>query len=148
MENIRKMAEGDKKTVFDMMREFYNSPALITTPSDEVLERNISDCVSDMPFVEGFVFEEDHKITGYAMIAKSYSTEFGGMCIWIEDLYLLPEYRHKGTGTRFFEFLENEYKGRAVVLRLEAEHENEKAVTAYRKNGFSELPYVEMVKKI
>ncbi len=33
-------------------------------------------------------------------------------------------------------------------MRLEAEIENVNAVKAYKKNGFSELPYIEMIKKI
>ena len=148
MEKMRKMSEKDKETIFNMMREFYNSPALITTPSDEVLQRNISDCISGNPYIEGFVFEENETVIGYAMTAKSYSTEFGGICVWIEDLYLLPEYRHKGIGSRFFTYLEVLYRGTAVVFRLEAERENENAVEVYKKNGFTELPYIELKKEI
>ncbi len=148
MELIRKITNDDFKTVFDMMRVFYDSPAVLSTPSDEILKKNISDCISDIPFVEGYVFDDEGTLAGYAMIAKSYSTEFGGMCIWIEDIYMIPEYRHKGIGTRFFEFLEKTYKNQAVLMRLEAEHENENAVSAYVKNGFSELPYIEMIKEI
>ena len=148
MENIRYMTAEDTECVFNMMREFYNSPALITTPSDEILKKNISDCISDLPFIEGYIFEDSTKMLGYAMIAKSYSTEFGGMCIWIEDIYLLPEYRHKGIATRFFKYIEKTYSKTAVVMRLEAEKDNIKAVSAYRKNGFFELPYMELVKEL
>jgi ribosomal protein S18 acetylase RimI-like enzyme len=78
------------------------------------------------------------------MIAKSFSTEFGRPCVWIEDLYLQPEYRGQGVGSRFFELLEERYPG--TILRLEVEEENHRAVTVYRKNGFEELPYMEMIK--
>lgn len=148
MTNIRKIKKQDSQSVFDMMRIFYNSPLVISTPSDEILKRNINDCLSDIPFVEGYVFEENNDIIGYAMMAKSYSTEFGGMCIWIEDIYIKSDYRHMGIGSRFLKFIENEYKGKAVLMRLEAENENKKAVAAYEKNGFSKLPYIEMIKEI
>ena len=148
MKNIRKILKQDSQAVFDMMRVFYNSPLVISTPSDDVLKRNIDDCISNMPYLEGYVFEDNSDIVGYAMVANSYSTEYGGMCIWIEDLYIKADYRHKGIGTQFLTYLENQYKDKAVLMRLEAENENENAVAAYEKNGFSKLAYTEMIKEI
>ena len=78
------------------------------------------------------------------MLAKSYSTEFGKPCIWLEDIYIKEEYRGLGFGSRFIEFVSERYPD--AVLRLEVEQENERAVTVYEKNGFSVLPYMEMKK--
>lgn len=78
------------------------------------------------------------------MLAKSYSTEFGKNCIWIEDLYLLPNARDSGIGKAFFAFLREKYPDE--VLRLEAEKENVRAIALYEKCGFEELPYTEMIK--
>ena len=145
---IRKMENKDRQDVFSMMRKFYDSPAIITKSSDDVLMKDISDCISDMPFIEGYVFEINNKIVGYSMIAKSYSTEFGGICIWIEDLYIDSDYRHKGIATDFFKYIESIYNKSAVRYRLEVELENENAVSAYKKNGYSVLPYVQMTKEL
>lgn len=148
MEIIRKIEKKDTENVFKMMREFYNSPAVITKSSDEILKKDIADCISDMPFIEGYVFEENNTIIGYSMIAKSYSTEFGGICIWIEDIYIMPEHRGNGIATRFFKYIEKIYCNIAVRYRLEAEKENKNAVLLYKKNGFSVLPYIQMTKEI
>lgn len=148
MEIIRKIEKKDTKYVFKMMREFYNSPAVITKSPDEILKKDIADCIGDMPFIEGYVFEENNTIIGYSMIAKSYSTEFGGICIWIEDIYIEPEHRRKGISTRFFKYIEKVYGNIAVRYRLEAEEENKSAVLSYKKNGFSVLPYIQMTKEI
>lgn len=83
-------------------------------------------------------------IIGYAMIAKSFSTEFGKPCMWIEDLYLKPNYRGMGIGTQFFSFVEKKYPN--AILRLEVEEENKRAIHVYEKNGFEVLPYMEMKK--
>ena len=58
MLKIRFMEERDRSEVFSMMREFHSSDAVIYTASDEILHRDISDCIGDMPFIEGFVFED------------------------------------------------------------------------------------------
>lgn len=141
---IRKMTKNDKDTIMDMMRIFYASPAVLSNGSDEIFEADIENCVNDSPYLEGFVFEENGKIQGYGMIAKSFSTEFGKPCIWIEDLYIKPEYRGLGIGSMFFEYLEKTYTD--CIFRLEVEEENERAIHVYEKNGFAVLPYMEMKK--
>ena len=141
---IRKMIREDKNTIVDMMRVFYASPAVFTDGSDEIFEADVENCVNDSPYLEGFVFEEDGEIQGYGMIAKSFSTEFGKPCIGIEDLYLKPEYRGLGIGSKFFEYLEQNYTD--CIFRLEVEEENERAIHVYEKNGFTVLPYMEMKK--
>ena len=144
MITIRKMIRDDKKTVIDMMRVFYASPAVLSNGSEEIFEADVENCVNDSPYLEGFVFEENGDIQGYGMIAKSFSTEFGKPCIWVEDLYIKPEYRGRGIGSRFFEYLEQAYT--ECIFRLEVEEENERAIHVYEKNGFAVLPYMEMKK--
>lgn len=142
------MENRDTEEVLAMMKVFYDSPAILHKASEEVLRRDIRDCVRDVPFVEGFVFEKENKIAGYSMIAKSYSTEYGGICIWIEDLYIKPEYRGSGIGTQFFSYLEEQYGENAVRLRLEVEKDNARAIGVYKKCGYQELSYVQMTKEI
>lgn len=140
---IRKILESDKKIVVDMMRKFYTSPALITSGSEKIFLNNVESCLKNSPYLEGFVFVVENKIVGYGMIAKSFSTEFGGECIWIEDIYLEENFRGQGFGTKFINFVKENYPEK--IFRLEAEHDNLKAVKTYKNLGFKELPYLEMV---
>ena len=91
--------------------------------SEEIFHNDIDNCVGECPFVEGYVFENEQGILGYAMVAKSFSTEYGKPCIWIEDLYLKPECRGLGIGSSFFEYIEKKYDG--ALFRLEVEEENQ-----------------------
>lgn len=144
--NIRKMTEADRESVVDMMRTFYHSPAVWTNGSEEIYNKDITACVGTSPYADGFIFEKEDEILGYGMIAKSFSTEFGKPCIWIEDLYLKEEYRGVGIGSCFFAYLEKEYPG--TIMRLEVEEDNTRALAVYRKNGYEELPYMEMKKEL
>jgi GNAT superfamily N-acetyltransferase len=130
----------------DMMRTFYASPAVLTNGSDEIFVADIEECVSDSPYAEGYVFEASGETIGYAMLAKSYSTEYGKRCIWIEDIYIKEGYRGKGIGSEFFRFLEESYPD--VLFRLEAEEENERAIHVYKKSGFDVIPYLELKKEM
>ena len=141
---IRSMEEKDRSQVLEMMRVFYASPAVLSNGSWEIFEADVDHCIGDCPFVEGFIFEKEGNIQGYAMIAKSYSTEFGKPCIWIEDLYIKKQYQGLGIGSRFLRYVEEKYPNH--VFRLEVEAENERAVNVYQKCGFRVLPYMEMKK--
>lgn len=141
---IRVMTEKDKTEILEMMRVFYTSPAVFTNGSEEVFLSDIENCINDNPYLEGYIIEDSNGIQGYAMIAKSFSTEFGKPCIWIEDLYIKEEYRGLGLGNMLMEFITKKYTD--CIFRLEVEEENERAVKLYEKCGFTVLPYMEMKK--
>ena len=141
---IRKMEEKDRASVLEMMRVFYASEAVLSNGSEEIFRADFENCVGDSPYAEGFIVEDANRILGYAMVAKSYSTEFGKPCIWIEDLYIKDEYRGLGLGNMIMEFITKNYTD--CIFRLEVEEENERAIHVYEKNGFTVLPYMEMKK--
>lgn len=144
MNVVRKMEEKDKEEVIKMMQVFYSSPAVFTNGSKEIFLADVNACTSDNPYLEGFVFETDGKISGYAMIAKSFSTEWGKQCVWIEDIYVAQEFRRRGIADLFFKTIDEKYPD--AIKRLEVEEDNEIAIKAYTKNGFTNLPYKEMKK--
>lgn len=142
---IRLMKEQDKNEVIEMMTVFYASEAVSTNGSREIFESDFNNCINSCPYLEGYVFEENDNICGYAMVAKSFSTEFGKPCIWIEDLYIKEEYRHKKLGSLFFDFLKENYKD--TIQRLEVDKNNVFAIKAYKKNNFDEVDYLQFIKK-
>ena len=141
---IRLMQEDDRRHVIEMMKIFYASPAVFSNGSEEIFNADIDNCVGDSPYIEGYIFENKNVVQGYAMIAKSFSTEFGKPCIWIEDLYVKEEFRGMGIGSAFLGYIEEKYPN--SLFRLEVEEDNEAALSVYRKDGFEVLPYMEMKK--
>ncbi len=154
---IRPMCTADTASVLAMMRTFYASPAVFTNGSEEIFRRDVEVCLSGSPYLEGYVFElpaapcdgalsapSETRIGGYAMIARSFSTEFGKPCIWLEDIYIDEACRGLGLGTAFITYVQEKYPD--AVYRLEVEEENEGAVRLYRRCGFDVLPYMEMKK--
>ena len=139
---IRNMTVNDKEQVMEMMKAFYASPAVWSNGSEEIFAADIENCVNDNPYLEGYIFEDAGDLQGYAMLAKSFSTEFGKQCIWIEDLYINDRYRGLGIGSRFLDTIREKYPN--AIFRLEVEDDNERAIRVYEKSGFTFLPYREM----
>ncbi len=142
---IQPMTPEVRGEVIAMMEVFYKSPAVFTDGSREIFERDVDACLEDNPYLEGYVFKDGETVCGYAMVAKSFSTEFGKPCLWIEDLYIKEVYRGRGMGKQFLAFADRTYPRH--VIRLEVEAENTAACHVYKKAGFGELPYLEMIKR-
>ena len=143
---IRPMRASDREELLALMRAFYDSPAVLTKAPDEVLARDIDSCVGPCPFLEGYVAEEEGTICGYCMCALSFSTEFGGVCVWVEDLCVRPAWRGQGLGTRFLRHVE-EMHPEAVRFRLEAEADNARAIRLYTHMGYRPLPYLQLTRE-
>lgn len=141
---IRKMKNEDKKEVLLMMDAFYSSAAVYSNGSQEIFNTDIDNCISDNPYLDGFIFADVKLILGYAMIAKSFSTEYGKPCVWLEDLYIKPEYRGNGIIPKFISYIREKYPD--AVFKLEVECGNTHALHVYKKAGFEGLPYKEMIK--
>ena len=127
---IRNMMEQDKQEVLDMMRVFYASPAVQSNGSDEIFENDIRTCIEGSPYLEGYVFENDGQLLGICHGSQElFHRVWKAVCL-IEDLYMKPESRGLGIGSKFFEYIEEKYAD--VVVRLEVEEENERAVHVYK----------------
>ena len=142
---IREMTSADKEYYLKFTDDFHHSGAVLAPIDPSFYEGTFNNAVSGSPYVKGYIFEHEGKVIGHSIIAFSFSTEVGGECLWIEEIYVLPEHRGKGCGKEFFNFLFKEYKGRIKRFRLEVEEENEGAVRLYKSLGFRFLAYDQMI---
>lgn len=145
---IRQLEQKDFDCVLAMMEVFYASDALLIHPDVETLKKTLTDAILAGPYLKGYGFEEEGELRGYGMVAMSYSTEVGGLCAWLEDIYVEKAYRGRGYGTAFLRFVAETYGPKVARLRLEAEPENEKAISVYQNAGYEVLGYTQLVKKV
>lgn len=143
---FEKFKNSDKEEILSMMKIFYSSDVVSTNGSEEIFNTDFDMCIDDNEFLNGYTINKDNEIIGYSMISKSFSTEFGKYCVWLEDLYLKPLYRGLGIIPKFMNFIEKEQQN--TILKLEVEDENAHAVHVYSKQGFKKLPYYVMKKEL
>jgi GNAT superfamily N-acetyltransferase len=76
---------------------------------------------------------------GYVVIAFGYSLEWIGRDAFVDEFYLLPEYRGHGWGRRTMAFVEEAARSLNVrALHLEVVRQNTTALHVYRKLGFKD----------
>ncbi len=77
------------------------------------------------------------KPVGVAFGSAFLGVEHGGVSGWLEELYVLPEWRQMGLGARLVAEVIRQARargGRALDLEVEAGHE--RVVSLYRRHGF------------
>lgn len=143
---FKKATEKDKKFLFEMFDDFYNSGAVLAPIPKRFYQNTFDELMRGDEYIEVYIIYYENNKAGYAMLSKSYSPEAGGRIIWVEEIYISEQYRGNGLGRAFFAFLEERYKGAIKRIRLEAEPDNEHAVKLYLSLGFKPLNYVQYVK--
>lgn len=92
-------------------------------------------------YAEAIVTEIEHKIVGFALFFPNYSTFLTKPGIYLEDLFVLPEYRRRGLGKAMLSYL-----GRLALERDAGRLEwsvldwNESAIAFYQSMGANILP--------
>ena len=133
----------DKRAFLEMSLEFYSSDAVLHAVDPSFHEKAFAELLRSGTYLTCFVFECGDRVAGYALLSKMFSREAGGMVVWIEEIYVRSAFRGRGVGGAFFAWLRANVP--AIRYRLEVEPSNERAQSLYRRLGFSELPYVQMV---
>lgn len=143
---IRKVTIKDKDIFLQMCKAFYQSAAVLCCVSDDVLENNFNEIIRSDQYLEGFIFEKEDQVCGYGIISKTFSSEVGGICIWIEEIYVLEQFRGLELGTTFLKFIEENYVFERI--RLEVEKDNNRALSLYLRKGYQKLNYLQMSKEV
>ena len=80
-------------------------------------EESLKESIFENNRAEALLIELDNKVIGYIVYFFNYSTFVGREGLYIEDIYIKPEYRGQGLGKICFEFLvkiAKEYKCQRV----------------------------------
>ncbi|WMJ83115.1 GNAT family N-acetyltransferase [Oscillospiraceae bacterium LTW-04] len=144
---IRKVEPNDREAYIGLVQRFYNSDAVDHDIPKKYIEATFDELMRSDVYADGYIMTHDGKPAGYALIAKTFSCEGGGLTVWVEEVFILPEYRSLGLGKALFATLEEKYGGSLARMRLEIAPDNIRAKSLYQKLGFQELPYQQMVKE-
>lgn len=141
---IRRITQSDRELFITLSKEFYSSDAVDHPIPVAFHEKSFDELMRSDEYIEAFIFEQDGETAGYALIAKTFSPEAGGIVIWLEELYVREGYRGHGLGKAFFAYMDENYP--AARHRLEVEPDNIRAKKLYSSLGYRELPYGQMIK--
>lgn len=100
MFQIRKANESDSPIIFDLIKKL----AVYEKMEDEVItsEEELKQNIFTHQFSKVLIAEENNKPIGFALYFYNFSTFVGKPGLYLEDLFVEPEYRGKGYGKKLF----------------------------------------------
>lgn len=138
--SIRPAAPGDEHALFALIQALaeYERLSHAVTGSAEQLAR---DLFAARPLIEALLVEADQRAVAFALYFHNYSTFLSKLGLYLEDIFVLPEYRRRGIGKALL----------SAVAKVATERDcgrlewsvldwNESAIGFYRSLGASILP--------
>jgi GNAT superfamily N-acetyltransferase len=101
---VRTAAPADVPTLFKLIQALaeYEKLSHAVTGSPELLKEHL---FGERPFAEAIVAEYGGEVVGFGLFFHNYSTFLTRPGIYLEDLFVLPEYRGRGIGKKLITYL-------------------------------------------
>jgi len=114
----------------------------LSPPDTDAKERLRRDCLSNKPKYKAFIGKVGLKPVSYVIFFFTYSSFLALPTLFLEDIFVLEEYRRQGVGKSMFDFLKEIAKregcGRIEFTVLKW---NKLAQEFYEKNGAKRLEW-------
>jgi GNAT superfamily N-acetyltransferase len=114
----------------------------LAPPTQEAQIRLRRDCLSEKPKYQAFIGKVGDKYVSYVIFFFTYSSFLALPTLFLEDIFVLEEYRRHGVGKEMFDFLKETAKregcGRIEFTVLKW---NKSAQEFYEKNGAKRLEW-------
>jgi GNAT superfamily N-acetyltransferase len=135
--SFRLAAESDTAVLLKFMEAYY---AFDGHGFDQQKARvALTTLLRDVNLGRVWLILDGEEPVGYVVICFSYSLEWLGRDAFVDEFYLLPEYRGRSWGRKTMAFVEDAARSLNVrALHLEVVRENGTALQVYRKLGFKD----------
>lgn len=141
---IRDFNKNDREDFFNMSREFYGGDSVMEAIPEENREKAFCEILSGSGLIRGLIIENDGSVAGYGLLTYFYSCEAGGRVVLIDEIFIKSQYRGKGLGTAYLNFVFEQYKG--CRFRLEVMPKKAGAIRLYERMGFERIEYLQYIK--
>ena len=108
---VRRAVAADAPALLRLIRGLADYEKL-TPPDDAAQGRLVRDIFGDKPRLEAYLVEVDHVPAGYALVLETYSSFLALPTLYLEDIFVLPEFRGQGAGTVLFREMVREARDR------------------------------------
>lgn len=145
MTHWRRIRPEDREQYLAMVDAFYRTDGVIRPIPRAHSEACFNELMRSKQYTYAYICEAGGETVGYALLARTFSQEAGGIVLWVEELFIKEAHRGKGLGKAFFEHLLDTLPDDVRRVRLEIERDNARAIAVYKHFGFDFFEYDQMI---
>lgn len=137
--SFRFAEQSDIAALLPSMKDFY---AFERLPYDaDRLWQLLLQLIANQHLGRLILFEESGKLVGYMVLGFGFSLEFHGRDCFIDEFYVVPEYRSRGIGAAAVDFAVGVCRHAEIkAVHLEADYTNVRGHEFYKRLGFKDHP--------
>lgn len=141
---LNEFKTNDLDKYVELATGFHSGPASFTAPNVDIFNRNFAHIIENDDAFGYFIEGDDGVVAGYVVCSRMFSTEVGGMQLWVEELSVSEDFQGQGLGTQVLESLIERFPS-MKRFRLEVAPSNESAKALYKRLGYDFLMYEQMI---
>lgn len=136
---VRRALPAEAGVLLELIRGLADYEKL-APPDEAAQQRLLRDIFGECPRLDAFLVFVDGRAAGYALVLETYSSFLALPTLYLEDIFVLPEFRGCGAGKALFRAMVREARDRGcgrmewVVLDW-----NTSAQEFYRRHGAEPL---------
>jgi diamine N-acetyltransferase len=134
----RMAVPGDIEILIELIRGLQKDDPWSVPFREEEVRASVHELLVNSAVGQAFLMYRGELCIGYLVLSFDFSLEYGGKNAWIDELFVRPEFRGRGIGSRALDFAQQTARELgAKVLHLEVNRGNP-AIELYRRNGFED----------
>jgi GNAT superfamily N-acetyltransferase len=132
----RRFEEEDKEMLIFMILSLYTEDCSQVSMDITKIDNTLKSLTSNPDRGTFLMLEHKLRIIGYCILINYWSNEYGGMIVFIDELFVVPEYRNNGIASALIKRLIQSPVNDAIALQLEVTPRNISAARLYSRLGF------------
>lgn len=140
---VRPGVAGDATVLEDFQKKMALETEGLSLSADDV-KKGVQRVFSDPPIARYYVAEWNGQVIGCLLICYEWSEWRNGTILWIESVYIDPEFRGRGVYKKMYFTIQQMVKEDDGLkgIRLYVEKSNKKAQQVYKKLGMNDDHYL------
>lgn len=134
--------------VVAMMRELYLEDPAVSGPDPSRFPETLRVLRSRPELGRIILFLDGDVLRGYAILIPYWSNEYGGVIVFVDELFVTPAARRHGIARGLFDFIERDRPFDPVAVMLEVSPGNHGARRLYDGVGLQARQYLTLARRL
>jgi len=136
--SYRAALTSDMDSLLQLMRALQQDDPWSVPFREELVRESVQELLLNPFRGRVYLILDADTAIGYLVLSFDFSLEYAGINAWIDELFVRPELRGQGIGSKTLEFAAQAAREHgAKVLHLEVNRGN-RAIHLYRRHGFAD----------
>jgi len=146
--SFRDFSAGDEELFYRLANMFYETTEATYDTNQDNIRKTFSHCINNSPYIRGIFAIYNNEICGYALLTYTYSNEYGGKTMAIDEMFISDKFKNKGIGGHLCYKILYDYTDDITCIEESVHQDNKRVLRLCERFGFVKDDYIAMHKDI